>query len=102
MRCCRRDIRQNDDGLSSAQDRLHPASTDHGTLIVNRFDYRMVDATTGFGVGYFLLEYSSYEPQEGSIAMQLLALRRRHFGDGVIAVDCGAKSACTPSNGQKA
>ena len=22
--------------------------------------------------------------------MQLLALRRRHFGDGVIAVDCGA------------
>ncbi len=66
------------------------ASTDHGTLIVNRFDYRMVDATSGFGVGYSLLENSSYEVQEGSVAMQLLAVRRRHFGDGVVAVDCGA------------
>jgi FkbM family methyltransferase len=66
------------------------ASTDHGTLIVNRFDYRMVDATTGFGVGHFLLESSSYEQQEGSIAMQLLTLRRRFFGDGVIVLDCGA------------
>jgi FkbM family methyltransferase len=66
------------------------ASTDHGTLIVNRFDYHMVDATKGFGVGYFLLENSSYEPRESSIAMQLLSLRRQHFGSGVLAVDCGA------------
>ena len=66
------------------------ASTDHGTLIVNRFDYRMVNATAGFGVGYFLLESSSYEAHEGSIAMQLLTLRRQHSGDGVVAVDCGA------------
>jgi FkbM family methyltransferase len=66
------------------------ASTDHGTLIVNRFDYHMVNATAGFGVGYFLLENSSYEQKEASVAMQLLALRRRHFGDGVVAVDCGA------------
>jgi hypothetical protein len=35
------------------------ASTDHGTLIVNRFDYHMVNASRGFGVGYFLLENSS-------------------------------------------
>jgi FkbM family methyltransferase len=41
-------------------------------------------------VGFFLLEGSSYEAHEGSIAMQLLALRRQHFGDGVVAVDCGA------------
>ncbi len=61
------------------------ASTDHGTLILNRFDYRMVDANSGLGVGYFLLENSSYEPQEGSIAMQLLTLRRQHFGNGVVA-----------------
>ena len=66
------------------------ASTDHGTLIVNRFDYRMVDAKGGFGVGYSLLEKSSYEVEEGSVVMQLLAVRRRHFGDGVVAVDCGA------------
>ena len=66
------------------------ASTDHGTLILNRFDYLMVDATRGFGVGFELLENSSYEAQVGSVAMQLLTLRRQHFGDGVIAVDCGA------------
>jgi hypothetical protein len=66
------------------------ASTDHGTLIVNRFDYHVVNATSGFGVGYFLLENSSYEQRESSVAMQLLALRRQHFGGGVLAVDCGA------------
>ncbi len=66
------------------------ASTDHGALILNRFDYRMVDANSGYGVGFFLLESSSYEAQEGSIAMQLLVLRRQHFGDGAVAVDCGA------------
>ena len=37
------------------------ASTDHGTLIVNRFDYRMVNQTAGYGVGFFLLENSVYE-----------------------------------------
>ena len=66
------------------------ASTDHGTLIVNRFDYHMVNASRGFGVGYFLLENSSYEQRESSVAMQLLSLRRQHFGGGVLAVDCGA------------
>ncbi len=66
------------------------ASTDHGTLIVDRFDYRMVNPTNGYGVGFFLLEGSSYEQQEGMVGLQLLGLRRQHFGDGVVAVDCGA------------
>ena len=66
------------------------ASTDHGTLIVNRFDYRMVNQTAGYGVGFFLLENSVYEQQETTVALQLLQLRRQHFGDGVVAVDCGA------------
>jgi FkbM family methyltransferase len=66
------------------------ASTDQGTLIVNRFDYRMVSATSGYGVGYNLLERASYDAEEVSIALQLLGFRRRHFGDGVVAVDCGA------------
>ena len=66
------------------------ASTDSGTLILNRFDYRMVSANSGFGVGFCLLETSGYETREGSVVMQLLDLRRRHFGDGVAAVDCGA------------
>jgi FkbM family methyltransferase len=66
------------------------AATDHGTLILNQFDYRMVNPTQGYGVGFCLLETSSYDAMEGSIAMQLLGARRQHFGDGVIAVDCGA------------
>jgi hypothetical protein len=66
------------------------AATDHGTLIVNRFDYHMVDATTGYGVGYVLLDKSAYEAEEGATVMRLLMLRHQHFGDGVVAVDCGA------------
>lgn len=66
------------------------ASTDHGTLILNRFDQHMVSADAGYGVGFFLLERSSYEQEVGSTAMQLLTLRRQHHGDGVMAVDCGA------------
>lgn len=66
------------------------ACTDQGTLIVNRLDYCMVSATSGYGVGLSLLEGSSYEMQEGSIATQLLRYRRQYFGDGVVAVDCGA------------
>ena len=66
------------------------ASTDHGTLIVNRFDYHPGDPAGSFGVGHFLLESSVYEPEEGRVAMRLLSLRRTHFGDGVVAVDCGA------------
>ena len=66
------------------------APTDQGTLIVNRFDYRMVDATQGFGVGHMLLNRGSYDANEVAIAVQLLTLRRQHFGDGVVALDCGA------------
>ena len=30
-------------------------SSGHGTLIVNRNDYRMIDAERGYGVGYDIL-----------------------------------------------
>jgi len=66
------------------------ASTDHGTLIVNRLDYRLTGADSGFGVGYRLMETGGYEKEESTVAMQALELRRQHFGDGVVAVDCGA------------
>jgi FkbM family methyltransferase len=66
------------------------ASTDFGSLILNRFDYRMVNETAGFGVGHTLLETSTFEPQVGTVAMQLLTMRRQHFGDGVVVLDCGA------------
>lgn len=65
-------------------------ATDHGPMIVNRFDYRMVDETHGYGVGFDLLETSSFSPNELDLAISLLELRRRYFGDGVVAIDCGA------------
>src|SRR5258708_5784965 len=65
-------------------------STDHGTLIVSRLDYRMVDQTRGFGVGFQILEESAFETGEVDLALSLLELRRKYFGDGVIAIDCGA------------
>jgi len=66
------------------------AASDHGTMIVNRFDYRMVDAQRGIGVGFQILDAGSFDPDEVDTALLLLGLRRRYFGDGVIALDCGA------------
>jgi FkbM family methyltransferase len=66
------------------------ASSNHGTMIVNRLDYRMVNAEQGFGVGFQLLETASFDPLEVKLAVEILALRRRHYGDGVLALDCGA------------
>ncbi|MGJ4942977.1 FkbM family methyltransferase [Bradyrhizobium sp. HKCCYLS1011] len=66
------------------------ASTNHGTMIVNRLDYRMVDATRGYGVGFQLLETATFDPGEVQLAVRILSLRRKHYGDGAVAIDCGA------------
>src|SRR5262249_39889953 len=66
------------------------ASSNHGTMIVNRFDYRMVSGDAGYGVGFQILETAAFDPAEVKLALELLAMRRRHHGDGVIAIDCGA------------
>jgi FkbM family methyltransferase len=66
------------------------AASEHGTMIVNRFDYRMVDERRGFGVGFQLLENAAYDASEVDTALDLLTLRRQYFGDGVTAIDCGA------------
>jgi FkbM family methyltransferase len=66
------------------------ASSNHGTMIVNRLDYRMVDANAGFGVGFQILETASFDPSEIKLAVGLLAARQRHHGNGVLAIDCGA------------
>lgn len=65
-------------------------ASNHGTMIVNRFDRRMVDAERGIGVGFQLLETATFDPQEVELAVQLLELRRHYHGDGVVAIDCGA------------
>ncbi len=66
------------------------ASSDHGTMIVNRFDYRMLDSQQGYGVGFQILETASFDPSEVRLVVDLLAIRRKHYGDGVLAIDCGA------------
>jgi len=66
------------------------AATDHGTMIVNRFDYRMIDQTRGYGVGFNLLENAAYDAGELTLVQHLLSCRRQYFGDGVMALDCGA------------
>jgi FkbM family methyltransferase len=65
-------------------------STAHGTMIVNRNDYKMTGANTGFGVGCQLLNASSYDQPEVSSTLALLRSRRADYGDGVVAIDCGA------------
>jgi len=66
------------------------ASSSHGTMIVNRMDRHMVSADAGYGVGFQILEAGAFDPGEVNLALQTLALRRRHYGDGVVALDCGA------------
>jgi FkbM family methyltransferase len=66
------------------------ASSDHGTVIVNRFDYRMIDQASGYGVGFQILEKSAFDPEEVDFVISLLMLRKQYFGEGVVAIDCGA------------
>ena len=66
------------------------AASNHGTMIVNRFDYRMVGPDSGIGVGHQILDTAAFDPAEVELAVQLLELRKQHHGDGVVAIDCGA------------
>ena len=66
------------------------AATNHGSLILNRNDYRMTDEKNGYGVGFQLLNTSSFDQSEVDFALGLLSLRRQYFGAGVVAFDCGA------------
>lgn len=64
-------------------------STNHGSMLVNRHDYRITERG-GYGVGYQLLETSAFDPEEVDIAIQLLESRKLNYGSGVVALDCGA------------
>lgn len=65
-------------------------SSAHGTMIVNRLDYQIIEGNRLVGVGSQLLDNSMWNPQEIGDVTALLGLRRKYFGDGVFAVDCGA------------
>lgn len=66
------------------------ASSNHGTMIVNRLDQHMINPEVGYGVGFQILNTGAFDPGEVNLAITLLGLRRKHYGDGVVALDCGA------------
>jgi FkbM family methyltransferase len=66
------------------------AASNHGSMIVNRNDHCTINENGGFGVGYQILNNSSFDAGEIGFALALLTCRRRHFGDGVFAIDGGA------------
>jgi FkbM family methyltransferase len=66
------------------------AATDHGTMIINRFDQHFNETSGWIGAGFQLLERSCYDAREVDLVLKLLDLRREHHGDGIVAVDCGA------------
>jgi len=66
-------------------------STDYGQMIVNRFDYNYTpDGKAMYGVGFCLLETSSFDPHEINQMMALLDLQRQLRGPGVVMLDGGA------------
>jgi FkbM family methyltransferase len=65
-------------------------STNHGVMIVNRNDYFMINQESGYGVGFQILNTSSFDQQEIDFALALIYRRKVNFGEGVIAIDCGA------------
>jgi FkbM family methyltransferase len=66
------------------------AATGHGSMIVNRLDYATTPTGGRYGVGIQMLDVGAFDPEEVDLLLQLLDLRRKHFGDGIVAVDCGA------------
>ena len=66
------------------------ASSEHGTMILNRLDYRKNDQGQGIGLGFQILELGSFDLREVKLALEMLLLRRKYYGDGVMAIDCGA------------
>lgn len=66
------------------------ASSNHGTMIVNRNDYNVVGSGHVYGVGHQILQQSAHDPSEVAFVLALLNCRRQYFGDSVVAIDGGA------------
>lgn len=65
-------------------------SSGHGTLIVNRNDYQMVNDESGYGLGFQIFNTSYFDPEEVDTVLTMLNLRKHYFGEGVFGIDCGA------------
>jgi FkbM family methyltransferase len=65
-------------------------ASDHGPMLINRFDYNHTSTGDYYGVGAQIMETGRYDPRDVSTLKSLLLCRRDHYGDGVVALDCGA------------
>ena len=65
------------------------ASSSHGTMIVHRNDQHFSN-NKGYGVGYQILNASSFDLQEVNFALSILRQKILLAGEGVVAIDCGA------------
>lgn len=65
-------------------------SSNHGTMIVNRNDHCQDNQGNAWGVGYQILNTGGHDQQEVDFLVVLLERRRKNFGAGVVALDCGA------------
>ncbi|QQC67870.1 FkbM family methyltransferase [Paraburkholderia ginsengisoli] len=66
------------------------AASNHGSMIVNRNDHHVDAASRSYGVGFQILDKSSFDESEVNLVLTLLDCRRKHFGNGVVAIDGGA------------
>lgn len=65
------------------------AASEHGPLIVNRFDYNRV-GDREYGIANQIFETGGWDRQEMAVLLFLLRCRRQFHGDGVCMIDCGA------------
>lgn len=63
------------------------AAGDYGPMIVNHLDH---DPGRQYGVGFEILRDGWHQAHGASGFIRLLEFRRQHYGDGVVALDCGA------------
>jgi FkbM family methyltransferase len=60
--------------------------TKHGNLIINKFD----ELSPFWGVGSQIMRRGYYDMPEINLTKEILIQSRKKYGDGVIALDCGA------------
>ena len=65
-------------------------STDHGSMIVNRFDYHTVGEKKSFGVGFQLLTNGCYDAPEIGFLKHILNSLVNDRGSDITVLDCGA------------
>ena len=66
------------------------ANTRHGSMIVNRLDYHMVDQNHIAGVGAEVFQFGEYQPDEAKLLLGLMEFQCHRAGRGVVVLDIGA------------